>query len=64
MNDPVRTPSGGVFDRASLEEYVDEHGKDPGTGAPLSMDAVVAAADIADRLRAFQFQRLLGYRGL
>ena len=64
MMDPVRAPGGGVYDREALEEYVAEHGKDPSTGAPLAMDDIKAAADVAAAVRMYNFQQLLGIRKL
>ena len=64
MTDPVRTPSGGVFDRAAIEDYVTEHGKDPQNGVALQIDALVPAADIAEAIRVYHFQQILGFRRL
>ena len=64
MSDPVRTPGGQVYDRAALEDYVSDHGKDPNTGEPLSMAAVVPAAEVADEIRLYNFRQILGFRKL
>jgi hypothetical protein len=64
MQEPVRTPDGGVYDRSALEDYVAEHGRDPGSGEPLALAAVVPAAEVAEGIRLFNFRQILGLRRL
>lgn len=64
MSDPVRTPSGQVYDRVAIEEYVSDHGRDPRTGEPLTPAALTPAADVVDEIRLFNFRQILGFRKL
>lgn len=60
----MRTPNGNAYDREALQEYIIDNGRDPVTGAPLKMDDVVAAPDLAEQLRVYHFKRLMGVRRL
>jgi hypothetical protein len=64
MMDPVRAPRGTVVDRVALEDYIADHGKDPVTGEPLTLAAVVPAPDIAEDIRVYNFRQILGFRKL
>jgi len=64
MQDPVRTPSGHVFDREALIDAIEHTGRDPIDGSTLRIEDVVPAADLAEKLRVYHFQRLMGVRRL
>ncbi len=64
MQDPVRVPGGQAFDRESLIEYIAECGQNPLDNSPLKPEELVAAPDLAEKLRLYHFQRLMGIRRL
>lgn len=60
MHDPVRTPDGYLFERAALEDWVQvqQQPSNPLTGAPLAMEQVAEATDVAQYIQGYQLQML------
>merc|ERR1719343_646399 len=60
MHDPVRTPDGYLFERAALEDWVQvqQQPSNPLTGAPLAMNEVAEATDVAQYIQGYQLQML------
>jgi hypothetical protein len=64
MQDPVKAPSGHAFDREAILEYIAENGQNPIDSSPLKPEDLVAAPELAEALRLYHFQRLMGVRRL
>ena len=64
MVDPVTTPNGVAYDRMAIEEWIDDMGTDPVTEDALEIKDLKDAPHLMDRIRVYQFQRLLGKRSL
>lgn len=59
MEEPVRAPNGSVYDRASVEQYLEEHQRLP-DGQAATVAQLTPAEDIVAEVRQFQFRCLLG----
>lgn len=58
MHDPVATPDGCMFDRASLEDWMQFYSTNPLTGVPLSMSECVQALEVQSFIQNYQLQML------
>lgn len=58
MHDPVRTPDGYLFERAVLEDWMQQHPSNPLTGQPLSLGDVASATEVASFIQGYQLQML------
>jgi hypothetical protein len=56
MRDPVQTPDGHLFDRPVLEDWVQQNGTDPISGAPLEMQSCVASNELQRAIADYQSQ--------
>jgi hypothetical protein len=54
MRDPVQTPDGHLFDRPVLEDWVQQNGTDPISGAPLEMTSCVASNELQRAIADYQ----------
>merc|ERR550537_1119659 len=54
MRDPVQTPDGHLFDRSVLEDWVQQNGTDPISGAPLEMKSCIASNELQRAIADYQ----------
>lgn len=58
MTDPVQTAEGHTFERAALEDWVQQAGTNPLTGVPLNEAGFQAAPAVQSYIQGYQFQML------